>query len=232
MSCENFAERLSSYLDGILDAREQAEVLGHLKTCYTCHARWKSMGDMRARLRRLERPRIPMPLAVQLRVLASHEHARRRARASFAARLRYWEGAVRLNFENLMRPMALPVAGGVLSALLLFSALLPRLVFRHQLSDDQPLSLVDPHGYLVNWVGDVARLEPVDAALSSDENVLELTIDDKGKVRDYTVRQGKLTPEMLTIIQFSNLTPAMFFGRPTWGKVLVVLPGLRRSTRG
>jgi anti-sigma factor RsiW len=233
MGCEYFEGRYSFHLDGALEDREQAELLAHLEICRSCSARLKSMAEIRARLSQLEVPRIPIGLGVQLRVLASHEHARRLARLNFRARLRTWRETARLYFENLMQPVALPLAGGVLSALLLFSALVPTLIFRHQVTNDPPLSFVDPHGYLVNWVGEAPRLEPVDSVVSSDEDALELTIDDEGKVADYSVRQGQLTPEMLTIIQFSVFTPAMFFGQATWGKTLVVLPGRHsRSTRG
>jgi anti-sigma factor RsiW len=232
MGCEIIEERLCSHLDGVLNAQEGEEVAAHLEACVACYARWKSMGDVQAKLRRLERPRIPVVLAVQLRVLASHEHARRLARASFAARLRNWKETVVLHFENMMSPVALPLAGGVLSALLLFCALIPTLIFRHQVTNDPPVYFTAPDGQLVNWIGEVPRLEPVDAVVSSDENVLELTIDSEGHVFDYTVRQGQLTPEMVTIIQFSRLTPAMFFGRPAWGKTLVVLPARRHTARG
>lgn len=240
MGCEYFEGRYSFHLDGALEDWERTELLAHLKICRKCGARSKSMDELRARLRRLAVPRIPVGLSVQLRVLASHEHTRRLTRISFSARLRTWREMVRLNFENLMRPVALPVAGGVLSALLLFGALVPTLTFRNPVTNDPPLSFVDPRGYwplgmtsAVNWVGEAPRLEPVDSVVSSDENVLELTIDDDGKVADYSVRQGQLTPEMMTIIQFSTFTPAMFFGKPTEGKMLVVLPGRHsRSTRG
>jgi hypothetical protein len=234
MGCEYFEERYSWYLDGVLEDWEEAELLAHLKTCRRCNARSKSVAEIRVRVRQLARPRVPIALTVQLRVLASHEHARRLARLNLSARLRTWKEAVRLHFENLMRPMALPVAGGVLSALLLFGALIPTLIFRHQVTNDPPLSFIDPHGYLVNLVdGDIPRLEPVDSVVSGDESVLELTIDDEGKVADYSVRQGQLTPEMMTIIQWSQFTPAMSFGRPIQGKMLVVLPGRHsRNTRG
>jgi hypothetical protein len=232
MSCENSEERLSSHLDGLLDAGEREGVLAHLEACRNCGVRLKSLGELRARLQRLGEPRVPRALAVRLRVLASHEHARRVARATWSARIANWKDAMRLNFENLMRPVALPVAGGVLSARLLFGALVPTLIFRHEIANDSPLSFTDPDGMVVNWIGDIPRLEPVDAVVSSDENVLELTIDDEGRIADYALRQGQLTPEMLTIIQFSRLTPAMFFGKPTWGKKLVVLPRHRRSARG
>jgi hypothetical protein len=258
MRCENFEERLSSHLDGMLNVQEREEVLAHLSTCRACDAHWNSMADLRARMRRMERPRFPAVLAIQLRVLASHERARRLARASFSARLRSWKEAILLNFENLMQPVALPVAGGVLSAMLLFGALLPTLVFRHQVTNDPPLSFISPDGTLaylggntrgrwslaplslmdpdtkqVDWNGEVPRLEPVDSVVSSDENVLELTIGNDGHVADWAVRQGQLTPEAANLILFSSFNPAMFFGRPTWGKILVVLPGhRRRSARG
>lgn len=235
MGCEYFEERYSCYLDGVLEDWEHAELLAHLKICRQCNARSKSAGEVRAKLRRLAVPRMPIALSVQLRVLASHEHARRLARINFSARLRTWKETVRLHSENLMRPVALPLAGGILSALLLFGALVPTLIFRHSATNDPPLSFVDPHGYLVNWVeaGEAPRLEPVDSVVSSDENVLEVTVDDQGHIADYSVRQGQLTPDMATIIQFSTFAPATFFGKPTSGKMLVVLPGRhRRSTRG
>jgi hypothetical protein len=232
MGCENFEERISSHVDGLLDAGEWEGVLAHLKACRNCSARLKSRGELRARLRRLEEPCIPRALVVRLRVLASHEKVRRVARATWSARTASGKAAIRLNFENLMRPVALPVAGGVLSALLLFGALVPTLIFHHEIGNDSPLSFTDPDGMVVNWTGDIPRLEPVDAVVSSDENVLELTVDQEGRIVDYSLRQGQLTPEMLTIIQFSQFTPAMFFGKPTWGKKLVVLPRHRRSARG
>jgi anti-sigma factor RsiW len=53
MSCENFEERITSHLDGLLDAAERDGVLAHLEACRDCGARLKSLGELRARLRRL-----------------------------------------------------------------------------------------------------------------------------------------------------------------------------------
>ena len=224
MSCENFEERISSHLDGMLEAGDREDVLTHLEVCRTCGARLKSMGELRASLRRLEEPRLPRALAFRLRVLASHERARRIARASWSSRITRWKDNIRLNFENLMRPVALPVAGGVLSALMLFGTLVPTLVFHIETANDRPLYFTDPDGTVVNWI------EPRDfAVVSSDENVLELTVDGEGRITDYTVLQGELSPKMLTIVQFDPLKPAMISGKPTWGKKLVVLPRSRRA---
>ena len=96
MSCESWHERISSLVDGMATGDERVEILTHLDACGTCGARWKSLESVRAGLRRLDRPRIPAGLAVQLRVLASHERVRQLARASFQARVEYWAGRMKL----------------------------------------------------------------------------------------------------------------------------------------
>jgi len=232
MSCESTHEQISSLVDGMLTGDERENVLTHLNACRACSARLKSFESVRAELRKLDRPRLPAGLTVQLRVLASHERVRQLARASFGARLRYWADRVRLGYDNLMRPVALPVAGGFLSALLLFSVLVPNLSFRHDRSLEPPLSLSsDPDGRIVGWSGVVPRLESVNSVAAGDETVVELIIDNQGNVADYSVRQGQLTPDLQNIILLSKFTPAMFFYQPAWGKIRVVFPA-RRSARG
>jgi len=232
MICESIAERISSLIDGMATGEEREEVLSHVNACRACSARLKAFEGLRAGLRKLDRPRIPAGLVVQLRVLASHERVRQLARASFAARVEYWRCRVTLGFDNLMRPVALPIAGGLLSALLLFSALVPNLIFRHDRGLERPLALSsDPDGRIVDWSGVLPRLESVNAVTAGDETVVELVIDEQGRVADYSVRQGQLTPAMQNIILFSKFTPAMFFYQPAWGRKLVVFPP-RRSARG
>jgi anti-sigma factor RsiW len=226
-------ERISSLLDGVVSSEEREEVRTHLNACRACSARLKAYEGVRARLRRMDRPRISAGLAMQLRVIASHERVRQLARASFPARVQYWSDRLKLGFDNLMRPVALPVAGGVLSALLLFGALVPNLSFQHDRGSEPPLSLrSDPDGRIVGWSGVAPRLESVNAATEGDGTVVELIIDEQGNVADYSVRQGQLTPDALNIILLSKFTPAMFFYQPAWGKIRVVFPSRRRSARG
>jgi len=232
MSCESVQERISSHLDGELAGEERKFVLAHLESCRVCHAQLKSTESLRLGLRRLNYAPFPARLAVELKVLASHERVRQLARRSWPSRIQYWADRVRLQFDNLMRPMALPLAGGLLSALLLFSVLLPNLSFAYKLGGEPPLSIsLNPDGKIVDWTGDLPRLLPLDAAVSDDENVVELTIDDHGNIADYSVLQGEITPAIQNIIMFSKFTPAMFFYQPAWGKMLVTVPR-RRSARG
>jgi hypothetical protein len=244
MSCESIEEGISSLLDGRLTGAEEKCLLAHVESCRDCGTQLKALTALRTNLRSLPEPPMPARLAIQLRVLASHERERQLARASFTARVEYWAGRAKLQFDNLMRPMALPVAGGLLSALLLFGVLVPNLSFAYKVGGEPPLSIssdpdgqvVDPdgitHKHLYEWIGDLPRLEPVNADTSGDETVVELTIDDRGHIADYAVRQGELTPAITNIIMFSQFTPAMFFYQPAWGKLLVTVPRRRKTARG
>jgi hypothetical protein len=78
-------------------------------------------------------------------------------------------------------------------------------------------------------------LESADAADSGNDTVLELVIDETGRVADYSVSHGQLTPEMQSIILLSRFTPATLNGRNTWGKKFVRFPThvrARRNVRG
>jgi hypothetical protein len=235
MSCENVQERISLLLDCNLPAGEREFVLAHLESCCKCGERFESMQYMRASLRDMGRPRVPASLSTQLRVLASHERARRIARQNFSTRLAHWVTATRLAFDNMMRPFAVPVTGGVVSAFVMFSLLVPWLSFPHNHSYEPPLSGLtadvqwgDPDGEIVGASANTARLEPGSALIYGNEVSLTLLIDERGHVQDYYLSGGELTDEMKSLILLSQFTPATVSGQPTWGLKQVVFNRGRR----
>jgi hypothetical protein len=199
---------------------------------------YESMGSLRAGLRRLPEPAMPPDLAAKLRVMASHEHQRRVARSTFRGRLRAWAASIELASDHLMRPVALPLAGGVLSALLLFGALVPNLSFAHHFSDQS--FFIDPVGQVVEQVGgsvvkpagNVPRiLASMSGEIPTDANVVDLMVDENGRVCDYQVVHGKLTPDVQSIIMFGQFIPATNLGMPVAAKVrLVQMVGGGRAT--
>jgi hypothetical protein len=237
MSCENVQKRISLLLDCKLPAGEREHVLAHLNACSQCGARFESMQYMRASLRDMARPRVPATLSTQLRVLASHECARRVARRSFSTRLAHWVTAFRLAFDNMMRPFAVPITGGVLSAFVMFSLLVPSLSFPHNHTSEPPLAIVtadaqwgDPDGVIVGTTGTHAVLESGGALIYGNEVSLTLLIDERGHVQDYYLSGGELTDDMKSMILLSQFTPATVSGQPTWGlKQIVFSPHRRRS---
>jgi hypothetical protein len=110
----------------------------------------------------------------------------------------------------MMRPRALPFAGGVISALLLVGVWFPAMASKQSVND-VPLST---WGY--------AGPSPLDVRTtrSAGNVVLELTIDERGRVVDYIVTSGNMTPELGGMILFSRFNPATLFGRPTSGKLV------------
>ena len=140
MSCEHVQERISLLLDCKLPTGDREHVLAHIQSCGQCGSRFESMQYMRSSLRSLGRPAVPPALSAHLRVMASHECARRVARRNLSARVQHWVSLVQLCFDNMMRPFALPFTGGLLSALVLFSVLVPSLSFPHSNSAEPPLA--------------------------------------------------------------------------------------------
>jgi len=237
MSCDNVQQRISLLLDCSLPAAEREQVLAHLDVCGKCGERFESMQYMRASLRNMARPQVPANLSTRLRVMASHECARRIAHQSLSTRLAHWVTATRLAFDNMMRPFAVPVTGGVTSAFVMFSLLVPSLSFPHDHSYEPPLAVAEtdvqwgePDGKIVGATADRMRLLPGSAVIYGNEVSLTLLIDERGRVQDYYLSGGELTDEMKSLILLSQFTPATVNGQPTWGLKQVVFPrghGLR-----
>ena len=223
MSCDDMHEMVSSLLDRRVTDEEEESVLAHLESCRQCGTEFESMRELRGALRQLDKPELPVRLRDGLRMLALNERLRRLSHVGFSARAHGWAGRLQLVFENLMRPMALPFAGGLLSALVMFAMLVPSLAFPHNFRNDVPLWVLytDPA---------LQEMNPADA---SDEIVVEVTIDERGRVQGYAVTRGQMTPEIKnTLVQYLRFTPATVFGQPIWNRVLVSFRRSQISVRG
>jgi hypothetical protein len=235
MSCENVQELISLLLDRELPDGEREKVLAHTRWCRECGAHFETLQEMRAGLLAMAPLAVPPALSDRLRVLASHERSRQVTRMNFATRLQHWSEWFQLAFDNLMRPVAVPFTGGIVSALLVFGLLVPNLSFPHNYGDEtRTIDFTFPDGAVVGATGDVdndPRVEPVSRAILPGERAIDLVIDDQGKVRGGVVTHGDVTPDMINVILFSRFTPATYSGQPTWGPIRVVFPRHRRGVR-
>jgi anti-sigma factor RsiW len=225
MSCQTVQNSLSEFLDHRVAGDERARVAGHLAVCRECAAYLREFTELRESLKSLPQPAVPERLRTELQVLASHERARWNATKTLPLALHNWAINIRLAVDNLMRPLALPLAGGLASALLLFGLLVPTLGFRPSVLNDVPTRLCT-----------AATLVEVPLGIHGGETVVELYVDAKGQATDYSVQQGNVSPEMqadLTkMMFFSRFTPATWFGQPTNGKVLVSFRRINYVVRG
>jgi len=207
-------------------------MLAHMGACRRCGAHLESMETQRSLLRNLGQAQVPEALAAKLRVMASHERERQLARVSFRIRMRRWASRAQLLFDNLMGPVALPFTGGLVSTLLIFGLLMPTLSFSHPTGGHEFSTF--PSGSLVSspWnqgvdadAEDPPRLSSPDQPSADPDsdyvNIVNLVIDESGKVADWTVVRGQLTDEINSIIMFSRFEPATVFGLKTSGTIQV-----------
>ena len=223
MSCQTVQRFISAYLDDSLSRAEQNDVTRHLAHCRECAVRSEQLQHLRMLLRDLPAATPPAQVAGRLRVMASHERLRRLNRVDTAARLRHAAGYLKLLGDNLMRPLALPFAGGLASALFLFGMLVPTLLFQFNFRDDVPTAFyTEPSLMETGGTMDV-----------NTEAVVELTLNERGQVTDYLVARGNLDRNaennlLANLVLFSSYSPATLFGQPTSGKVRVLV-SQRRS---
>jgi Putative zinc-finger len=231
MSCEHVQERVSSILDRTLPAAEQENVLAHIRSCRDCNTHLESAQELRAAMSRLNHAPVPPVLAGRLRVIASHERTRNIARATFAGRVAQISDRIGLLFDNMMRPLALPFAGGLVSALMIFGFLVPTLTITHAYADEALFTYADGEVVILGLNGaympaqesdNAPRIERPDARTPDTANVIDLTIDPNGRVWDWSVARGELTPDLANIIMFGQFSPATNLGVPIPSKVKAV----------
>ncbi len=170
------------------------------------------MTDDSVRQALLDLPVAPTPpdLSARLRVIASHERERRLGHSP-------WWDRFSLCMNHLLKPLAVPAAGGFLSTVLLFGGMVDTLNVQQYLVKDIPLGI-----YTQATVED---LSPFGG--NGSDVIVEVTVDSRGRVSDYSIPDGKVSSEQLrqigNLILFSTFTPATAYGQPVSGKILVAL---------
>lgn len=226
MSCEKVRSLMASLVDrahqGDAAAGTRVEAMAHIAACRGCSAELEAAEWQRKALRSLASAPVPAKLAANLRVMASHEQTRQLSRITWRARFETLRCRLTLEFENMMKPVALPVAGGLITAMLMFGVLIPSVSYARIKSIEPPAAVfTEPDGQVVGE-GVFPKLESANVPTSVGKIVVLLLIDDRGRVKDYRVTQGAMTPEIQNFILFSVFTPATIFGQPTWGEVQAV----------
>jgi hypothetical protein len=248
MNCERVQSSLSAYCDGYSPERERQAIWVHLAGCPNCSLGLEQLLATKAALKALPR-RIPPPeLATALRVLASRELAQGASRTGGGAFLARHALRFRLWAEGIMRPIALPFAGGFVSAVVLFALLVPTFLLRHNsIVRDVPIGLFT----------ETALNETLPFASSGDSMVLDVLLDRQGRVIGYSSPSGEgclNDPETRRSVEnqllFTTFKPGTVtsshdwepddfrytetsrFGQPVAGKVRIVIQRSAIDVRG
>ena len=229
-SCKQVAPQLPAMLDGQLEVAERRLLEMHLDGCAECAAKAHTLRKLHFAVKQLPVRIPPASLTTRLRVVASKECARRQQRVTLRSR---WNGVqldLRLWVNNLMRPLAIPATGGFLSAVLLFTMLLPGINARtYSVINDVPTGLyTDPTAKNV-----------MPLAFSDDDLVVEVTVDENGRMVDYSIADCKhvaASPQLRRAVEnnllFSEFTPATTFGQPHQSKIRISFHNSRIDVRG
>jgi hypothetical protein len=222
MECQQVKLTLSAFQDGCVVESERREIAAHVKKCRDCAAHLDQLSAVRRSLRAMPRRPMPANLAFSLRSMASRESSFRRRYAGFRGWVRNQYDQFSLFSNNLMRPIALPAAGGLASAVLLFSMVMTNFqgIVRSPLNDI-PLSIAtDPS--VKNMLLDV----------SEAEFTVDVFVDEQGRVIDYSFPDGygsmntsQMRRKLENSLLFTEFSPATSFGQPTSGWVRMKFKG-------
>lgn len=214
MNCSWTRRHLAGYQNGESAWTEQLAVRAHLRFCDECFEEYERREDAADWAGLLTPIRPPERLEMSIRVAISHEindlHGIRGWLRSAGQGLRSWIG-----------PLAIRSAGVLASSLLLFGVLMPD-IWRApaQIPDDVPLT------YMAEALYTAPSIEVMGPyVLNQDATVLAF-VDMRGGIYDIQLPDDlaanvRLRSELTNALLFTEFHPAMRFGRPVAGQVLI-----------
>jgi hypothetical protein len=158
---------------------------------------------------------VPHSLTSRLMITASYDRERRQGAGEFSSPGQRWLTRARLVIHDLMKPLAVPAAGGLLSSILMFTTLVNTFALQMPAQDDMPLGV-----YTQATVDTVSPF-----GFTGREMIIELSIDKDGRVDGISTHNMKLTREEMNhlgrLILFTKFNPATADGQPVSGKVIL-----------
>ena len=218
MNCTKVRTALSAISDRRLRDPEPSAVAEHLAGCPDCRQFACDLRSVSVALKELKPKQPPTELTYQLRVLVSHERARVEQGAE-------WWPSFRFRLQQILRPLAVPAAGGIFSSLLFFAVLAPNFTVHASTGWDVP----------VVGCTAVSMVSPSPFGFNGRDITVEVTIDENNKVSDYSVQGAKLSNQEMhdvaNFILFSTFKAATAFGQPVSSKMLLNLTHTDNSVR-
>jgi hypothetical protein len=176
-------------------------------------------------------PQEPGPaLRSRLRVMASQEAARARKRRNLSVRLADLAETLGIWIDNLMRPYAVPVTGGVMSAVMLFSVIAPAYPIRQSSAGDVPMRVLTEASLATSFSLDMA---------DDEEMIVDVMVDAAGRMTGYTLPDNQrwatdpgIRRSIENTLLCTKFNPATIFGQPMAGRVRISLRRSQVEVRG
>jgi hypothetical protein len=226
LSCKSVRSTLWDFAADALDESDRLMVETHLDECRECNLHRAEVRSLHTGLKSLPQKSVSPLLGTRLRVIASRECSRQALRRNLAARMADLRSRAKLVFDNLLRPVAVPAAGGMLASFLCFGVIVDTLHVQPVWDNDIPFGV-----YTEVMIDDVTPFP-----LDGHDVMVQLTVDKDGKVSDFEVPRGAPSPQELrdigNLVLFGSFVPATAFGQPVTGKILVTITHVNVNIRG
>jgi hypothetical protein len=217
MNCSEARRSLPGYWDDAIGTSDRMNLRTHLISCAECRQDLEQYRVLSTQLARIERVSPPANLALRIRVRASQNQS------VWTALRGVWSRALLIS-QNMLKPLAVPATGGVLTAVgvfvLVVQSMLVGMPIGGVAANDSPLDLVQP-----------AQLESLapfplpgidaDGRNNSGALLLEATLNAQGEVVFYKILSGPndaaVKRQIDQVLLFSKFRPQFGFGRPMGG---------------
>ncbi len=217
MNCREAQHYLPGYMDGAVRPRDRAHLRRHLDSCGNCRRELERYRLLAGHLAKVEVVVPPADLAMKIRVQAS------RKRSIWEATGELWARFCLIS-QNILKPLAVPATGGVLTAIAVFvfvtQGMLVGMPARAG-GDDLPLNLVQPAELESLAPFPVSDIGETDSQTNSGALLLEATLDAQGQVVYYKILSGPTSAavqhQIDQLLLFSRFRPQLGFGRPMGG---------------
>ena len=215
-SCKFVRDAIWDFDAGALDPESNVGITKHLIKCRDCAAHRVEVRSLRTGLKSVPQMPVPSLAAMRVKVTASRERSRLLLRRDIATHLKELKARAKLFTDHLLRPFAVPAAGGLLASFLCFGAIVDALNLRIQQGwSDMPVGLFSSVS--------IDDLSPF--SFPGTDVIVQLTVDEQGRVSDFSVPQGNVTQsemqEIGNLVLYSSFHPARAFGQPVASKILV-----------
>ncbi len=224
MTCESVQLSIATFLDDQMPEQQRQALSQHLIDCRDCEQLQADLRYVRSSVRQLPMMATPKNLAMKLRVSASYDRERRQGAGEFSSSWERFRTRARIAMQDLMRPLALPAAGGFLSSVLFFSFLVDTLAVQMPGANDIPIGIYTQVR--------VDTLSPF--GFTGRDLAVELSIDKDGRVVGLCSHNATLTRDEMNqlgnLVLFTSFNPATADGQPVSGKI--VLKTSRINVRG
>lgn len=215
MDCRWTQRNMAGYIDGQLGLAARSVVRWHLLSCAECYERYEDRESLSCLMSQLT-VAPPADFRTRIHVALSQQSS-----------MGFWERR-KLHLGNLMRPIAVPAAGGIAMAVVLFFALMSNVgIMPRMFAEDVPLRFLARA-----WVSHPQMSVSTPFSVT-EETVVLAFIDADGSVYDFRVIPGqpgasaKLESELANALLTTKFEPATSFGRPVMGAAVI---GLRPAT--